>query len=314
MEYWDPETLHNGCTTCPCERLNCQSIMQHGLCILTDPFRNSTSCMRGEKSNAMIAESQVDFHIGTNGVAALGGNHGQIENHCILCGEDMGNINLPENGLGGIHPTHSEIYYRAKCVFYEPVLIEPLTFTNGAEFNPPMYNIDNFELTYNIDNLDNMIMIDKAKVMKILGCADTQIGGAGIGAATAGPNALNPLAGQYVNAQDVFINENTHWATFRDAVKVSIEERPELVYNVYTPIPGNEPRLPYMAPYKEFKRYRSDGDASRTNRLDLIDDYAHNRVSSLRFDSGRIDMVYYPHSIYLYVAENFEDRYSTKEA
>ena len=149
--------------------------------------------MRGEKSNAMIAESQVDFHIGTNNAAVVGANHGQLQLHCILCGQPNANIELPDNGLVNNRLDHSEIYYRAKCVFYEPVLIEPLTFTNGAEFNPPMYNIDNFELTYNIDNLDNMIMIDKAKVMKILGCADTQIGGAGIGAATPGLNALNPM-------------------------------------------------------------------------------------------------------------------------
>ena len=101
---------------------------------------------------------------------------------------------------------------------------------------------------------------------------------------------------------------------FRDAVTVRIDERPELVYNVYTPIPGNEPRLPYMAPYKEFKRYRSDGDATYTERQQLITAYGDNAVPTMRFDSGRIDMVYYPHSIYIYVAENYEDRYSTKEA
>ena len=89
--------------------------------------------MRGEKSNAMIAESQVDYHVIDNGG---GGNPHQ--NHCLFCDQAMGAINLPEAGLGGAyHPRNNEIYYRAKCVFYEPVLIEPLTFTNGAEFNPP---------------------------------------------------------------------------------------------------------------------------------------------------------------------------------
>ena len=71
MEYWDPATLHKGCTTCPCERLNVQTVMQHDKIILSDPFRASTGCMRGEKSNAMIAESQVDFHIGANNQVLL---------------------------------------------------------------------------------------------------------------------------------------------------------------------------------------------------------------------------------------------------
>ena len=314
MEYWDPKALHAGCTTCPCERLNTQSIMQHSTCTFTDPFRTTQQCNRGEKSNAMIAESQVDYHIISNQQGP--GAHST----CLLCGIGMGNIDLPEAGLNGMHPTENEIYYRAKCVFYEPVLIEPLTFTNGAEFNPPMYNMDNFELPYNIDNLDNMIMLDKANLMFILGSAAAGAGGV-VGPNAAGPGGVNDEAGNYVDPgavpagqQDYFINEDTVWQAFRDAITVRIDERPELVYYVYTPIPGNEPRLPYMAPYKEFKRYRSDGDASYTNRQDLITAYATNTVPTMRFDSGRIDMVYYPHSIYIYVAENFEDRYSTKEA
>ena len=309
MEYWDPEALHKGCTTCPCERLNAQSIMQHGQNPLTDPFRQCASCRRGEKSNAMIAESQVDFHIGMNdpgGGGAVGGH-----DTCLLCGEQNANINLPSPGLAGNHLDANEFYYRARCVFYEPVLIEPLTFTNSAEFNPSMYNMDNFELTYNIDNLDNMIMLDKAKIMAIYGRGDPQ---GAVGPAAAGNGAHNTEAGKYAVAADTFINENTHWPAIRDSVTVTIEDRPELVYYVYTPIPGNEPRLPYMAPYKEFKRYRSDGDATRTDRRPLLDAYATNTVPTMRFDSGRIDMVYYPHSIYIYVAENFENRYSSKEA
>ena len=313
MEYWDPATLHKGCTTCPCERLNVQTVMQHDKIILSDPFRASTGCMRGEKSNAMIAESQVDFHIGANNQAAAVGNHNQQAIHCILCGAANADHNFAENGLGGDNHLHgNEIFYRAKCVFYEPVLIEPLTFTNGAEFNPPMYNIDNFELTYNIDNLDNMLMLDKGKIMDVLGYTDANPACA-IDANAAG-NPANPLHGHYIAANDNFINEVGTWTNFLNAISVRIDERPELVYNVYTPIPGNEPRLPYMAPYKEFKRYRSDGVAGTINRQDLILRYANNTVDPIRFDSGRIDMVYYPHSIYIYVAENFENRYSNKEA
>ena len=45
------------------------------------------------------------------------------------------------------------------------MLIEPLTFTCGSEFNPPMWKLDNFELTYNIDDYTNMLEINKALIL-----------------------------------------------------------------------------------------------------------------------------------------------------
>ena len=50
--------------------------------------------MRGEKSNGMAAESQVDFHIISNGHA-----NSAPQNTCVMCQQAMGAINLPENGL-----------------------------------------------------------------------------------------------------------------------------------------------------------------------------------------------------------------------
>lgn len=55
-------------------------------------------------------------------------------------------------------------------MFYEHVLIEPLTFINGSEFNPFMWKLDNFELTYNLDTLDNLIILNKVAIIKNLQC------------------------------------------------------------------------------------------------------------------------------------------------
>ena len=111
-------------------------------------------------------------------------------------------------------------------------------------------------------------------------------------------------AGRYdPDDDDTFVNEDKWWSKIKDSIKVTLKNKPKLVYYVYTPIPGNEPRLPYMAPYKEFKRYRYTASNTTINRRKLLKDYSDQKVPEMKFDTGRIDMVYYPHSIYLYVAE-----------
>ena len=73
------------------------------------------------------------------------------------------------------------------------------------------------------------------------------------------PSGTLKTAGQYDpddDDTDKFVNEELLWSRIKDGIKITLKNKPKLVYYVYTPIPGNEPRLPYMAPYKEFKRYR----------------------------------------------------------
>ena len=147
------------------------------------------------------------------------------------------------------------------------MLIEPLAFTCGSEFNPPMWNLDNFELTYNIDDYTNMLEINKALIlskfnrvvqtngdgdgtaarMETLGVHDNQAGAF----KCAYPSGTLKTAGQYEPADDdidKFVNEDKWWSKIKDSIKVTLNNKPKLVYYVYTPIPGNEPRLPYMAP------------------------------------------------------------------
>ena len=319
MEYWDPKALYKGCSTCPCERPNVQSIMQFNENALTSPLRGAKNCAMGEKSNAILPYSSCVLHYIENGVA----NNGVVNNRhqCKVCEVNANQITLPWNGLDGEHPTPNEFYFLIRASMYEPVLIEPLTFTNGSEFNPPMWNLDNFELTYNMDDLRNMIWINKYPIINKLGNFDH------IDANVGQDQAAYVLASAYQNRvtkydtehstpeQDYLEGETLIWNTFINGLSVRFTKRPQLVYYVYTPIPGNEPRLPYMAPYKEFKRYKYGSSSGTINRRSLVENYrqGEQHIPKMVFDTGRIDMVYYPHSIYIYVAEASQKRTETVE-
>ena len=327
MEYWDPKALHKGCNTCPCERPNVQSYYQSGTNVLTNPFRDLKNCAMGEKSNAILPYSQTILHCMSNGCKKAGGGlAGNEKDKCPLCGVEIDKIKLPFAGNHGDQMKQNEVYYYTSEEFYEPVLIEPLTFTNGSEFNPPMWNLDNFELTYNLDKLTNMIMINKALIMSRLlkyypntrAHADEALGTGGNHKLPTGETAAN-LLGTYntesTDVEDYFYGEAADgpWKEIMDNLVIEFDGKPQLIYYVYTPIPGNEPRLPYMAPYKEFKRYRYSTSTSTISRRALIDAYIQNKDRQMKFDTGRIDMVYYPHSIYMYVAECNDDRLKTTE-
>lgn len=325
MEYWDPKALYKGCNTCPCERPNVQSYFQAGSNVLTNPFRNIQNCAMGEKSNAILPYSQTVFHImsNANNKADQGGK--EAEDCCPLCKNKKAAITLKPDGLEGNKLGANEVYYCTTVTFYEPVLIEPLTFTNGSEFNPPMWNLDNFELTYNVDDLRNMIILDKAAIMKKLclfypkdGEAEEAVGKDKGHKFPTGKTEDTEKQGNYDSESDAnkdyFVGEDkgNMWKNLVDGISVDFIGKPKLVYYVYTPIPGNEPRLPYMAPYKEFKRYRYTSTEGTINRRDLIDKYnTADGPKEITFDTGRIDMVYYPHSIYLYVAEANDPRTKT---
>lgn len=317
MEYWDPKALYKGCSTCPCERPNVQSVYQFNDNTLTSPFREVKSCLVGEKSNSVLPYTQCDMHLCNNGVDWNGG-HGALVAHpryeCVFCNQPANNIDLP--WAANQHPRPNQFYWYLKSTFYEPVLIEPLTFTNGSEFNPPMWNLDNFELTYNIDDLKNMLWINKHEIVQYLcgyGAAQAAVGADDV--AYIGPGGYHSTNGEYRDTEeDRFTHESRGWRQFLDAIDVRFAVKPKLVYYVYTPIPGNEPRLPYMAPYKEFKRYRYSGMNSTVIRRNLINNYRDLSVPQMVFDTGRIDMVYYPHSIYMYVAEANDQRLGSTEA
>ena len=182
MEYWDPKALYKGCSTCPCERPNVQSYYQSGTNILTNPFRSVQQCSMGEKSNAILPYSQVIMLLCPNH-AKMSGAY-DADNKCPICGVNIADIKLPTQTSHSSNTLRAnEVYYYAKAEFYEPVLIEPLTFTCGSEFNPPMWKLDNFELTYNIDDYTNMLEINKALILSKFN-REEQKNGEGGGTAT----------------------------------------------------------------------------------------------------------------------------------
>ena len=304
MEYWDQAKLHEGCTACPCERNNAQLPIFGRMRENDSPARSLKTSPKGLTSNACVVESMVKTQL--------------ISNHCgsTWMGAEPNNTNtlMYQNGwnpftdselVEGGHQwvwdkvrSQNKTYYKLVAKIREPVLIEPLTFTNGPEFNPPMWNLDNFELTYNIDNLRNMISIDMIGMLtqnnsSIQYSSDL---GAFKELVTSGNGGTMPT---YLQE----ILDGNH-------CKIFFKGKPKLIYYVYTPIPGNEPRMPYMCPYKEFKRYRSSTSipielGSTFGSADnMLSQYGLNAVNEYELTTGRIDMVYYPHSIYIYVSDS----------
>ena len=43
----------------------------------------------------------------------------------------------------------------------EHIICEPLDYTSGKDFPRIMWNLTTFEVTYNLDDLTNMFMVDK---------------------------------------------------------------------------------------------------------------------------------------------------------
>ena len=325
MEYWDPNALYKGCSTCPCERPNVQSVYQFNENALTSPLRGGKNCMTGEKSNAILPYCQTEFHLMSNGVnyaagvPAVVGGGGPANHVCKFCNQNATQITIPVDGLNGRTLQGNEFFFLIRASMYEPVLIEPLTFTNGSEFNPPMWNLDNFELTYNMDDLRNMIWIDKLKILKQMNKCGQQQANVYVDDARGFYNmvAANNLNFRYLHGSDNISFELTRgWRDLIGGVSVQLKEKPSLIYYVYTPIPGNEPRLPYMAPYKEFKRYKYGSSTGTILRPSLVENYRQGEqyIPKMVFDTGRIDMVYYPHSIYIYVAEASQKRTETVES
>ena len=296
MEYWDQAKLHEGCTACPCERPNAQLPIFGRMRELDNPARSLKASPKGLTSNACVVESfskcqyvYADADDGedlTDDDNLLYANGWNPFTDSELSTNPWPTSNDPKN----VH------YFKVVAKIREPVLIEPLTFTNGPEFNPPMWNLDNFELTYNLDSKKNMITMDIISAIRTREL--TYDGGNGHDYFKE-LKLDNDNCPQYV--KDLMNS---------DKCKVFFKGKPKLIYYVYTPIPGNEPRMPYMCPYKEFKRYRSSdyvdcalstdfakatGGSLAINGTDSIPEY--------ELTTGRIDMVYYPHSIYIYVTD-----------
>lgn len=294
MEYWDQEKLHEGCTACPCERPNAQIPFFGQMREMDSPFRNLSMSPKGLTSNACIIESYFKTQL----VCSDANNSDMDQMAYPNAWNPFDDSDLRNHQWEwDANNSPDKYYYKLVAKIREPVLIEPLTFTNGPEFNPPMWNLDNFELTYNIDDLKNMISIDPVGIATCI----AQQGLLTYRDASGGFEELDVNSGNMPYQLGALLNS--------DNCKVFFKSKPKLIYYVYTPIPGNEPRMPYMCPYKEFKRYRSSSSkeialkntfAAENNSMVL---FGPSVIPEYELETGRIDMVYYPHSIYIYVTD-----------
>ena len=92
-----------------------------------------------------------------------------------------------------------------------------MDYTSGKDFPRIMWNLTTFEVTYNLDDLTNMFMVDKVSYW-LNNCNNT--------------NYLRQ------KTEDLWAHETWGRLVDKNNWKIEFVSAPELIYKVYTPIPG----------------------------------------------------------------------------
>ena len=177
----------------------------------------------------------------------------------------------------------------------EPILCEPLDYTAGKNFPRIMWNLTTFEVTMNIDDLANMFMVDKAVYQYY----------------------NNEEGYDYYWAKD----NKPQWQALinRNNWQIEFASAPELIYKVYTPIPGFEPRTSFFSPYREYTLFKSmAANNVVVTRNEVINRLANRAVNSYdlpeyEINSGDISLSYFPNSVFIYVKQSEGERYGSFE-
>ena len=174
----------------------------------------------------------------------------------------------------------------------EPVIAEPLDFTSSADFGRTMWNITNVELKYTLaNNLNSVVMIDDYRLLT-----------------SCDPYWLYNFNLQYVQgAENIKLLTDSH-------IKVSIINRPQLIYNIATPF--TPPNCPFVCQHKQFQRYESHlGSHMKLTEKDLRDFYMDPALANAKpitAVSEAYPLQFHPNSIFIWVARHSSERFDEK--
>ena len=174
----------------------------------------------------------------------------------------------------------------------EPVIAEPLDFTSSADFGRTMWNITSVELKYTLaNNLNSIIMIDDYRLL-------TQSDSYWL---------YNFNLGYVRGAENIKLLSDSH-------IKVSIANRPNLIYNIATPF--TPPNCPFVCQHKQFQRYESHiGDRMKVTEDDLKNYYMDPAIANTKpitAVSEAYPLQFHPNSIFIWVARRSSERFDEK--
>lgn len=221
----------------------------------------------------------------------------------LLTETDEANI-LAMNGLlyRQSASARPNIYYYGNCIIKngayhlrakirEPVIAEPLDFTSSAEFGSSFWNITSVELKYTLSTyLRNMLAIDEYKLMQNYEAY-----------------WLYKYGMKFVKGY----NKENYRLLIDDNIKVSLDDKPFLIYNIATPF--TPPGCPFVTHHKQFQRYEShitpEMRVKKSQLSKYVDPYEASKAP-ITAVSEAYPLQFHPNSIFIWVAQSSSDRYN----
>ena len=101
--------------------------------------------------------------------------------------------------------------------------------------------------------------------------------------------------------------------------KIEFVSAPELIYKVYTPIPGWEPRTSFFSPYREYTLFKSMAANNVVVTKEVLNTQLKNSnlltydMPEYEINSGDISLTYFPNSVFIYIKQSENERYGSFE-
>ena len=271
IEYWPPDLVRLSSWSCPHMRPNAQDPMSCRKRSVDNPYAPLSYNVKGDFSNGVVPNCRTRYYT------------------FDYEGKDT-------NYKPAVEGAPNTCAFEAVYDITEPILCEPLDYTSGKDFPRIMWNLTTFEVTYNLDDLANMFMIDKVGYWL---------------------NNCNQLRYEPGDVPEV----DACWDTLVDRNNWTIEfvSAPELIYKVYTPIPGWEPRTSFFSPYREYTLFKSMAANNVVVTKDTLVNQLKNRdlltydMPEYEINSGDISLTYFPNSVFIYIKQSENERYGTFE-
>lgn len=285
MEYWNPRKMAQDGSRCPHMRVNAQDGVSCKM-RMTDDFTSGVGhATNGDFGNGVLV-SCVGFPITRD-------NNGK---------DTVSKYDFEDN----IEWRNQTCGYIIYAKFRENLLCEPLDYGDAARFRRIMWNLNNLDVSINIDSLLNMFYIDKCKFYET-NCGTT----------------IKVYGQEDCDYHNDWDQESYSWKALcnKSNWDIGFVTAPKLIYKVYTPIPGNEPKYSFFCPYTEYTLFKSmKANNVVVKRDEIFNEYFSNWRNNYAYTanertirSGEISLSYFPNRIYFYVAMSTDQRTESLE-
>ena len=280
MEFWPQKELNKSCGWCPHMKPGAQSPTDMAFCG-RNQMADFGKYTDGDYSNITI----LDLESTTGHAAVQANNQANVHSQAadvVQTEFELEHADAQQDLINAWTATdHNGIIWgnqMDKTITFkmrEPVIATPLDFTSTSEFGRTMWGLNSIEVTYNFDDLRNMILLDKIKILK-----------------------YNPDILAKVNGQDCCLAKTGNvTVTISDAV---------LIMDVATPF--TFPQQIFTCAYKQFTRYEKPATKEWTFEA-IQSTIANDDKVTDQIVSDNYSIQFHPNSIYLWVAPSRSVRY-----